>query len=100
MKKDLRLKELPTHIECFDNSNIQGAFPVAAMTVFKDGKPSKKDYRHFNIRTVQGPDDFASMEEVIYRRYKRLIDENEPLPQLIVIDGGKGQLEFSYGKLG
>lgn len=103
MKKDLHLKELPAHIECFDNSNIQGAFPVAAMTVFKNGKPSKRDYRHFNIRTVQGPDDFASMEEVIYRRYKRLTEENEPLPQLIVIDGGKGQLSSameSLNKLG
>jgi excinuclease ABC subunit C len=99
MKKDLRMRELPSHIECFDNSNIQGAFPVAAMTVFKDGKPSKRDYRHFNIRTVQGPDDFASMEEVIYRRYKRLIEENSPLPQLIVIDGGKGQLSSAMESL-
>ncbi|HTA26193.1 MAG TPA: excinuclease ABC subunit UvrC [Bacteroidia bacterium] len=99
MKKDLRLKEPPVHIECFDNSNIQGAFPVAAMTVFKDGKPSKKDYRHFNIRTVEGPDDFASMEEVIYRRYKRAVNENEPLPQLIVIDGGKGQLSSAMESL-
>ena len=92
MKKDLRLKELPRHIECFDNSNFQGAYPVAAMSVFKNAKPSKKDYRHFNIKTVEGPDDFASMEEVIYRRYKRMLDEAQPLPQLIVIDGGKGQL--------
>jgi len=99
MKKDLRMKEPPVHIECFDNSNIQGAFPVAAMTVFKDGKPSKRDYRHFNIRTVEGPDDFASMEEVIYRRYKRLVDENESLPQLIVIDGGKGQLSSAMESL-
>ncbi|HTB33043.1 MAG TPA: excinuclease ABC subunit UvrC [Bacteroidia bacterium] len=99
MKKDLRLKELPAHIECFDNSNIQGAYPVAAMTVFKDGKPSKRDYRHFNIRTVEGPDDFASMEEVIYRRYKRAVDENESLPQLIVIDGGKGQLSSAMESL-
>ncbi len=99
MKKDLRLKEMPAHIECFDNSNIQGAFPVAAMTVFKDGKPSKRDYRHFNIKTVEGPDDFASMEEVIYRRYKRAVDENEPLPQLIVIDGGKGQLSSAMESL-
>lgn len=99
MKKDLRLNELPHHIECFDNSNIQGAFPVAAMTVFKDGKPSKRDYRHFNIRTVEGPDDFASMEEVIYRRYKRAVDENEALPQLIVIDGGKGQLSSAMESL-
>ncbi len=92
MKKDLRLSVEPRHIECFDNSNIQGTNPVAACVVFKDGKPSKKEYRHFNIKTVEGPDDFASMEEVVYRRYKRLIDENEPLPQLIIIDGGKGQL--------
>jgi len=99
MKKDLRLKEPPVHIECFDNSNIQGAFPVAAMTVFKEGKPSKRDYRHFNIRTVEGPDDFASMEEVIYRRYKRAVDENESLPQLIVIDGGKGQLSSAMESL-
>jgi excinuclease ABC subunit C len=99
MKKDLRLKEQPSHIECFDNSNIQGAFPVAAMTVFKDGKPSKRDYRHFNIRTVEGPDDFASMEEVIYRRYKRAVDENGSLPQLIVIDGGKGQLSSALESL-
>ena len=99
MKKDLRLKEPPVHIECFDNSNIQGAFTVAAMTVFKEGKPSKRDYRHFNIRTVEGPDDFASMEEVIYRRYKRAVDENESLPQLIVIDGGKGQLSSAMESL-
>jgi len=92
MKKDLRLPDEPRHIECFDNSNIQGTNPVAACVVFKDGKPSKKDYRHFNIKTVEGPNDFASMEEVVYRRYKRLLDENEPLPQLIIIDGGKGQL--------
>lgn len=92
MKKDLRLSVEPRHIECFDNSNIQGTNPVAACVVFKDGKPSKKDYRHFNIKTVEGPDDFASMEEVVYRRYKRLLDEKEPLPQLIIIDGGKGQL--------
>lgn len=92
MKKDLRLNDEPRHIECFDNSNIQGSNPVAACVVFKDGKPSKKDYRHFNIKTVEGPNDFASMEEVVYRRYKRLLDENEPLPQLIIIDGGKGQL--------
>lgn len=92
MKKDLRLSVEPRHIECFDNSNIQGTNPVAACVVFKDGKPSKKDYRHFNIKSVEGPDDFASMEEVVYRRYRRLIDEDQPLPQLIVIDGGKGQL--------
>jgi excinuclease ABC subunit C len=92
MQKDLRLPVEPRHIECFDNSNIQGTNPVAACVVFKDGKPSKKDYRHFNIKTVEGPDDFASMTEVVYRRYKRLLEENEPLPQLIIIDGGKGQL--------
>ena len=92
MQKDLRLSVEPRHIECFDNSNIQGTNPVAACVVFKDGKPSKKDYRHFNIKTVVGPDDFASMEEVVYRRYKRLVDENQPLPNLIIIDGGKGQL--------
>jgi excinuclease ABC subunit C len=99
MQKDLRLKELPRHIECFDNSNIQGAYPVAAMSVFKNGKPSKKDYRHFNIKTVEGPDDFASMEEVIFRRYKRMLDEAQPLPQLIVIDGGKGQLSAAMNSL-
>ena len=92
MQKDLRLPIEPRHIECFDNSNIQGTNPVSACVVFKDGKPSKKDYRHFNIKTVEGPNDFASMEEVVYRRYKRLLDENQPLPQLIIIDGGKGQL--------
>ncbi|QXP71330.1 excinuclease ABC subunit UvrC [Polaribacter sp. R2A056_3_33] len=92
MKKDLRLSVEPRHIECFDNSNIQGTNPVAACVVFKDGKPSKKDYRHYNIKTVDGPDDFASMEEVVYRRYKRLLEEEQPLPQLIIVDGGKGQL--------
>jgi len=92
MQKDLRLSEEPRHIECFDNSNIQGTNPVSACVVFKDGKPSKKDYRHFNIKTVVGPDDFASMEEVVYRRYKRMLEEKQPLPQLIIIDGGKGQL--------
>ena len=92
MQKDLRLSVEPRHIECFDNSNIQGTNPVSACVVFKDGKPSKKDYRHFNIKTVEGPNDFASMEEVVYRRYKRLLDENQSLPQLIIIDGGKGQL--------
>lgn len=99
MKKDLRLPEEPRHIECFDNSNIQGTNPVAACVVFKDGKPSKKDYRHFNIKTVDGPNDFASMEEVVYRRYKRLLDEHEPLPQLIIIDGGKGQLSSALKSL-
>ncbi|WLD24011.1 excinuclease ABC subunit UvrC [Flavobacterium dauae] len=92
MKSDLRLNKEPRHIECFDNSNIQGTNPVAACVVFKDGKPSKKDYRHFNIKTVEGPNDFASMEEVVFRRYRRLLDEGEPLPDLIIIDGGKGQL--------
>tara|TARA_Y100000780_G_C13681675_1_gene416279 strand:- start:1275 stop:2669 length:1395 start_codon:yes stop_codon:yes gene_type:complete len=99
MKADLRLSEEPRHIECFDNSNIQGTNPVAACVVFKNGKPSKKDYRHFNIKTVEGPDDFASMEEVVYRRYKRLLDEDEPLPQLIIIDGGKGQLSSALKSL-
>ena len=99
MKKDLHLKEEPRHIECFDNSNFQGAFPVAAMTVFKDAKASKKDYRHFNIKTVEGPDDFASMEEIIYRRYKRVLEEKQLMPQLIVIDGGKGQLSAALESL-
>lgn len=99
MKKDLRLKTLPRHIECFDNSNIQGAYPVAAMSVFRNGKPSKKEYRHYNIKTVEGPDDFASMEEVIFRRYKRMLDEAQPLPDLIVIDGGKGQLSSALSSL-
>ena len=99
MKSDLRLSEAPTHIECFDNSNIQGTHPVAACVVFKNGKPSKKEYRHFNIKTVEGPDDFASMTEVVYRRYKRLLDEKQPLPQLIIIDGGKGQLSASLKSL-
>ncbi len=92
LKQDLRLINLPVHIECFDNSNIQGTNPVAACVVFKNAKPAKKDYRHFNIKTVEGPNDFASMTEVVYRRYKRLIEEASPLPQLIIIDGGKGQL--------
>lgn len=99
MKVDLRLSEEPRHIECFDNSNIQGSNPVAACVVFKNGKPSKKDYRHFNIKTVEGPDDFASMEEVVYRRYKRLVEEEQPLPQLIIIDGGKGQLSSALKSL-
>ena len=99
MQKDLRLSSEPRHIECFDNSNIQGTNPVAACVVFKNGKPSKKDYRNFNIKTVVGPDDFASMEEVVFRRYKRLLDEEEPLPQLIVIDGGKGQLSSALKSL-
>jgi excinuclease ABC subunit C len=99
MKADLRLHEEPRHIECFDNSNIQGTHPVAACVVFKNGKPSKKDYRHFNIKTVEGPDDFASMEEVVYRRYKRMLDEEQSLPQLIIIDGGKGQLSSALKSL-
>ncbi len=99
MKKDLHLSVEPRHIECFDNSNFQGAYPVAAMTVFKDAKPSKKEYRHFNIKTVEGPDDYASMEEVIYRRYKRVLDDNLAMPQLIVIDGGKGQLSSALESL-
>ncbi|WP_452219007.1 excinuclease ABC subunit UvrC [Lacinutrix undariae] len=99
MKIDLQLGEEPRHIECFDNSNIQGTNPVAACVVFKNGKPSKKEYRHFNIKTVVGPDDFASMEEVVYRRYKRLVEENQPLPQLIIIDGGKGQLSSALKSL-
>jgi excinuclease ABC subunit C len=103
MMKDLRMNEPPVHIECFDNSNFRGKFAVAAMSVFKNGKPSKKDYRHFTIKTVEGIDDFASMEEIIFRRYKRVLEEKQPLPQLIVIDGGKGQLSAalkSLGKLG
>lgn len=99
MQKDLRLKEPPVHIECFDNSNIQGSNPVAACVVFKNGKPDKKEYRHFNIKTVTGPDDYASMEEVVHRRYKRLLDEERDLPQLIVIDGGKGQLSSALKSL-
>ncbi|HBK72325.1 MAG TPA: excinuclease ABC subunit C [Flavobacteriaceae bacterium] len=99
MQKDLRLPKEPRHIECFDNSNIQGTHPVAACVVFKDGKPSKKDYRKFNIKTVVGPDDFGSMEEVVHRRYKRLLDEGQELPQLIVIDGGKGQLSSALKSL-
>lgn len=92
IQKDLRLPALPIHMECFDNSNIQGTNPVAACVVFKNAKPSKKDYRKFNIKTVEGANDFASMEEVVYRRYKRMLDEGEDLPQLIIVDGGKGQL--------
>ena len=99
IKKDLRLKELPVHIECFDNSNFQGDEPVAAVSVFKNAKPAKKEYRHFNIRTVEGPDDFASMEEIIQRRYSRLLREEKELPQLIIIDGGKGQLNAALKSL-
>lgn len=99
MKNDLHLKDLPRHIECFDNSNFQGTYPVSACVVFKDGKPSKNDYRHFNVKTVEGPDDFETMKEVITRRYSRLRDENQPLPQLIVVDGGKGQLSHAVEAL-
>ena len=99
LQKDFRLNELPVHIECFDNSNIQGTNPVASCVVFKMAKPSKKDYRHFNIKTVVGPDDFASMREIIYRRYHRLVEEGQPLPQLIVVDGGKGQLSAAVSSL-
>ncbi len=108
LQKDLRLTELPIHIECFDNSNLQGTNPVASMVHFKNGKPFKNEYRHYNIKTVQGPDDFASMREIVFRRYRRLLEEEKPLPQLIVIDGGKGQLSSAcealkeldlYGKI-
>jgi len=99
MMKDLRLNQLPRHIECFDNSNFQGSFPISAVVVFRDGKPSKKDYRFFNVKTVVGPNDFASMEEAVYRRYKRMLEEQQELPQLIIIDGGKGQLSSSVKSL-
>ena len=99
MKTDLRLNKMPVHIECFDNSNIQGSNPVASCIVFKNSRPSKKDYRHFNIKTVEGPDDYASMEEVVYRRYRRMLDEKLSLPSLIIIDGGKGQLSSSIKAL-
>lgn len=99
LQQDLQLPSVPTHLECFDNSNIQGSFPVASCVVFKNARPAKKDYRHYHIKTVEGPNDFASMEEVVYRRYKRLLDENQPLPQLIVIDGGKGQLNAAVKSL-
>ncbi|MGE5395063.1 MAG: excinuclease ABC subunit UvrC [Candidatus Saccharibacteria bacterium] len=99
MQKDLQLKTQPIHIECFDNSNLQGTNPVASCVVFKYTRPSKKDYRHFNVKSVQGPNDYASMEEIVYRRYRRLIDEESPLPQLIVIDGGKGQLGAALNAL-
>lgn len=95
LQEDLQMDRIPTHIECFDNSNIQGTNPTASCVVFKNAKPSKKDYRHFNIKTVEGPDDFASMKEVVHRRYRRLRDEEEPLPQLVIIDGGKGQLSHA-----
>jgi excinuclease ABC subunit C len=99
MKQDLRLPQLPSYIECFDNSNTQGSYPVAAMVVFRQTRPSKKEYRHYNIKTVEGPNDFASMEEVVYRRYKRLLDEGQELPQLVVVDGGKGQLSSAVSAL-
>ncbi|MET4083847.1 excinuclease ABC subunit C [Pedobacter sp. UYP30] len=99
MQKDLRLSQLPRHIECFDNSNFQGKYPVSAVVVFKDAKPSKKDYRHFNVKTVEGPNDFATMEEAVFRRYRRLLEEDLPLPQLIIIDGGKGQLSSAVKSL-
>ncbi|MBD1367435.1 excinuclease ABC subunit C [Mucilaginibacter sp. ZT4R22] len=99
MMKDLRMNQQPRHIECFDNSNFQGKYPVSAIVVFKDGKPSKKDYRHFNVKTVVGPDDFATMEEAVLRRYRRVLDEDTGLPQLIIIDGGKGQLSSAMKSL-
>lgn len=99
LKSDLQMDEMPMHIETFDNSNIQGSYPVASCVVFKNAKPSKKDYRHFNIKTVEGPNDFASMTEIVYRRYKRMLDEETPLPQLIIIDGGKGQLSSAVESL-
>lgn len=99
LKKDLQMDVMPLHIECFDNSNLQGTNPVSSCVVFKNAKPSNKDYRHFNVKTVEGPNDFASMEEVVYRRYKRLIDEGKSLPQLIIIDGGKGQLSSAVQSL-
>lgn len=99
MMKDLRLNQLPRHIECFDNSNFQGQYPVSAIVVFKDAKPSKRDYRHFNVKSVEGPNDFATMEEAVFRRYRRILEEGETLPQLIVIDGGKGQLSAALKSL-
>ncbi len=99
MQKDLQLKSAPVHIECFDNSNLQGTNPVASCVVFRNARPAKKDYRHFNVKTVEGPNDFASMEEIVFRRYRRLLDENQSLPQLIVIDGGKGQLGAALNAL-
>ncbi len=99
MQRDLRMNVLPRHIECFDNSNFQGKYPVSAVVVFKDARPSKKDYRHFNVKTVEGPNDFATMEEAVHRRYRRLLDEGQTLPQLIIIDGGKGQLSSALKSL-
>lgn len=99
MMKDLRLNQQPRHIECFDNSNFQGSFPISAIVVFRDGKPSKRDYRFFNVKTVEGPNDFATMEEAVFRRYRRMLDEQQELPQLIIIDGGKGQLSSAMKSL-
>jgi excinuclease ABC subunit C len=99
IKRELGLKHEPRHMECFDNSNLQGTNPVAACVVFRDGKPSRKEYRHFNIKTVEGPDDFASMREILHRRYSRLLAEGAELPDLIIVDGGKGQLSSAYGVL-
>lgn len=99
MQEDLQMKDIPMHIECFDNSNMQGSYPVSSCVVFKNAKPSKKDYRHFNIKTVEGPNDFASMEEVVQRRYRRLLQEGESLPQLVIIDGGKGQLSAAMNSI-
>ena len=96
MRKELHMTNQPRHIECFDNSNLQGTYPVASCVVFRDGKPARKEYRHFNIKTVEGPDDFASMREIVYRRYSRMLEEGTPLPDLIVVDGGKGQLSSAY----
>jgi len=99
LKEDLKLIDMPRHIECFDNSNLQGTNAVSSIVVFKDAKPSKKDYRFFNVQTVEGPDDFATMEEAVFRRYRRMLDEGNPLPNLIVIDGGKGQLSSAVNSL-
>ena len=99
IQRDFKLSEIPIHMECFDNSNFQGSFPVSACVVFRNGRPSKKDYRHFNVKTVEGPDDFATMKEVVYRRYKRLIDEKKGLPNLVIVDGGKGQLSAAVSAL-
>lgn len=99
MRKELHLDRQPRHIECFDNSNLQGTYPVASCVVFRDGKPSRKEYRHFNVKTVEGPDDFASMREIVHRRYRRLLEEGATLPDLIIVDGGKGQLSSAYGVL-
>ncbi|HMO41205.1 MAG TPA: excinuclease ABC subunit UvrC [Saprospiraceae bacterium] len=99
LQNDLQMSDLPMHIECFDNSNMQGSNPVSSCVVFKNAKPSKRDYRHYHVKTVEGPNDFASMEEVVYRRYRRLLDEGQPLPQLVVIDGGKGQLSAAMNSI-